>query len=149
MLPSWCYCIRVHVRLCVQECAQLCALSPLSYTSASPTHLYASMRCAYVCVRVCVPFTQLVLKNGEKLPYGVCVWSTGNSTNPLVSELVNAIPEQPELNGKRNPAARKLAVDQFLRVVSCVCVRLCVCVACQCFQCVCLLARAHVLYCDS
>lgn len=35
-----------------------------------------------------------MLKNGEQLPYGVCVWSAGNAPRPLVQQLAEQIPEQ-------------------------------------------------------
>jgi NADH:ubiquinone reductase (non-electrogenic) len=53
----------------------------------------------------------------ERLPYGVCVWSTGNAARPMVRSLVNAIPTQKELNAKASPSAVKLAVDPYLRVM--------------------------------
>ena len=34
------------------------------------------------------------LGNGEELPYGVCVWSAGNSPQPLVQQLVEQLPAQ-------------------------------------------------------
>lgn len=53
----------------------------------------------------------------QKLPYGVCVWSTGNAARPLVRSLIGAIPTQVELNKGANPASAKLAVDPYLRVI--------------------------------
>jgi NADH:ubiquinone reductase (non-electrogenic) len=60
---------------------------------------------------------EVVLKTGERLPAGLCVWSTGNAARPFVRELVEQIPLQSELNAKSSAAGRKLAVDPYLRVV--------------------------------
>jgi NADH:ubiquinone reductase (non-electrogenic) len=57
----------------------------------------------------------------ERLPYGVCVWSTGNAARPLVRDLVAAIPAQAELSAGANPASVKLAVDPYLRVIGADC----------------------------
>ncbi|GBG00600.1 NADH dehydrogenase [Raphidocelis subcapitata] len=64
-------------------------------------------------------FMTLKTKDGEeqKLPYGVCVWSTGNAARPMVRNLVASIPTQAELNKGANPASVKLAVDPYLRVI--------------------------------
>lgn len=51
------------------------------------------------------------------MPYGVCVWSTGNSTRPIVSSLVEQVPEQQAWHAGSNPKTAKLVVDPFLRVV--------------------------------
>ena len=88
----------------------------------------------------------IVLKGGERLPFGVCVWSTGNAPRLLVQSIVSQLPEQVRLVGplrgvrcsdgiiqtlhptvrllavvqaafNPNPAAAKLAVDPFLRVI--------------------------------
>ncbi|KAK9915294.1 hypothetical protein WJX75_007230 [Coccomyxa subellipsoidea] len=59
---------------------------------------------------------QVVLEGGERLEYGVCVWSTGNAARPLVQSVAGAVPEQQEALQGRNPAAAKLAVDPFLRI---------------------------------
>ncbi|KIZ07870.1 NADH dehydrogenase [Monoraphidium neglectum] len=53
----------------------------------------------------------------EKMPYGLCLWSAGNAARPLVRGLVGAIPEQVELSKAANPAAVKLSVDPYLRVI--------------------------------
>ena len=58
----------------------------------------------------------MVLEGGERLEYGVCVWSTGNAARPLVQSVAGAVPEQQEALQGRNPAAAKLAVDPFLRI---------------------------------
>lgn len=60
---------------------------------------------------------RVVLAGGEALEYGVCVWSTGNATRPLVRSIVDQVPEQMEASRSGNPNAVKLAVDPFLRVV--------------------------------
>jgi len=61
--------------------------------------------------------TEVVLKTGERLPCGLCVWSTGNAARPFVRDLVDQIPQQRELNGGKSGAARKLAIDPYCRVV--------------------------------
>lgn len=57
---------------------------------------------------------EIVLKGGERLPYGACVWSTGNAPRQLIRDLVDAIPDQAQHN--EGPGA-KLAIDPFCRVV--------------------------------
>ena len=37
---------------------------------------------------------EIVLRGGERLAFGVYVWSTGNAPRPLVQSLVNQLPEQ-------------------------------------------------------
>ncbi|KAK9844058.1 hypothetical protein WJX81_003133 [Elliptochloris bilobata] len=59
---------------------------------------------------------QVVLPSDERLDYGVCVWSTGNASRPLVQAVAAQLPAQAEFSGGR-PAATKLAVDPFLRIV--------------------------------
>ncbi|KAG1677207.1 hypothetical protein FOA52_013405 [Chlamydomonas sp. UWO 241] len=59
---------------------------------------------------------QVVLKGGERIDYGLCVWSAGNMSRPLVQGLVDLIPEQAALQ-KGGPPTFKLATDPFLRVV--------------------------------
>lgn len=61
--------------------------------------------------------SEVVLTGGERLEYGVCVWSTGNAANSLVQQLVDKIPAQVEFNSGRSNMSRKLLVDPFLRVV--------------------------------
>ncbi len=56
----------------------------------------------------------MVLKDGQAIDYGFCVWSTGNAPRPLVQSIVDQIPDQQALNAG-GPA--KLAVDPYLRVV--------------------------------
>lgn len=46
----------------------------------------------------------IMLKNGEQLKYGVCVWSAGNAPRPLVQQLAEQIPEQ----ARRGPGLRPL-----------------------------------------
>ncbi len=58
----------------------------------------------------------MVLEGGERLDYGVCVWSTGNAARPLVQAVAGAVPVQREALAGRNPAAAKLTVDPFLRI---------------------------------
>eukprot|EP00889_Picochlorum_renovo_P004437 jgi/Picre1/31467/NNA_006819.t1 len=57
---------------------------------------------------------QITLANNDTMEYGICVWSAGNSVNPLVSDMIRQIPQQMELN---NDKPRKLHVDPFLRVI--------------------------------
>jgi NADH:ubiquinone reductase (non-electrogenic) len=64
-----------------------------------------------------VTASEVVLKTGERLPAGLCVWSTGNASRPFVRDLVDKIPEQRALNAAAPPTAKKLAVDPYLRVV--------------------------------
>ncbi|CAL8468561.1 g8101 [Coccomyxa elongata] len=65
---------------------------------------------------IAVTQDQVVLEGGERLEYGVCVWSTGNAARPLVQSIAGAVPAQREALQGRNPAAAKLAVDPFLRI---------------------------------
>ena len=57
----------------------------------------------------------VVLASGERVPHGLCLWSAGNSSRPLVRDLVQRVPSQAAY--VRNPVTAKLAVDQFQRVV--------------------------------
>lgn len=59
----------------------------------------------------------LVLKGGETVDYGLCLWSTGNATRPLVKSIVEQLPQQQQLNASVNPATVKLGVDPFLRII--------------------------------
>lgn len=59
----------------------------------------------------------VVLKDGERIPHGVCVWSAGNATRPLVKDLVQAIPQQSLYTTPSGRPSGKLAVDPFLRVI--------------------------------
>ena len=53
------------------------------------------------------------LSNGEKIPYGFCVWAAGNGPVPIVLDVVEKIPEQKSL---QNKARGRLVVDPWLRV---------------------------------
>lgn len=66
---------------------------------------------------VAVTQDQLLLAGGERIDYGVCVWSTGNSARPLTKQLVAAIPAQQQANSRGNADNVKLAVDPYLRVI--------------------------------
>jgi NADH:ubiquinone reductase (non-electrogenic) len=66
---------------------------------------------------LCLASLQVVLDGGERLEYGVCVWSTGNAARPIVQAVASQIEEQREFLQGRNPASTKLAVDPFLRIV--------------------------------
>mmetsp|Transcript_22742 Transcript_22742/g.70657 ORF Transcript_22742/g.70657 Transcript_22742/m.70657 type:complete len:515 (+) Transcript_22742:344-1888(+) len=59
---------------------------------------------------------EVVLGSGERIRYGVCVWSAGNAPRPLVQGLAAQIEEQAPFIG-RDGKAGKLVVDDFLRVV--------------------------------
>lgn len=60
----------------------------------------------------------VVLKGGERLEYGVCLWSAGNAPRPLVSGIAGQIPEQAAACQALGMApGTKLCVDSFLRVV--------------------------------
>lgn len=54
----------------------------------------------------------MVLKSGERLPYGVCLWSAGNAPRQIVKDISQAIPDQSEFN-----IPGKLCIDPFLRVI--------------------------------
>lgn len=56
----------------------------------------------------------IVLGSGDRIDYGVCVWSAGNAINPLVRDIIESIPQQMEMNQNK---PRKLFVDPFLRVI--------------------------------
>eukprot|EP00882_Tetradesmus_deserticola_P001020 GHRQ01001105.1.p1 GENE.GHRQ01001105.1~~GHRQ01001105.1.p1 ORF type:complete len:649 (+),score=345.14 GHRQ01001105.1:241-2187(+) len=53
----------------------------------------------------------------QNVPYGLCVWSTGNAARPLVRDLVQALPRQAKYSNPARPASSKLGVDPYLRVV--------------------------------
>lgn len=59
---------------------------------------------------------QVVLSTGEKIDYGVCVWSAGNAPRQLVKDIADALPQQAEHAGPSGKVG-KLAVDPFLRVI--------------------------------
>ncbi|GAX78639.1 hypothetical protein CEUSTIGMA_g6077.t1 [Chlamydomonas eustigma] len=59
----------------------------------------------------------VILKDGRKLRYGLCVWSAGNAARPLVQNLTSVIPSQAEYQMSPAPTSRKLAVDGYLRVI--------------------------------
>lgn len=61
---------------------------------------------------------QLILKDGEPIDFGVCVWSTGNAPRPLVQQIAAAVADQADAaKACGAPPATKLVVDSFLRVV--------------------------------
>ncbi|KAA8493970.1 putative NADH dehydrogenase [Porphyridium purpureum] len=53
--------------------------------------------------------TTITLKNGSKIPYGLCVWAAGIGTNPLVSSLIARVPQQKDAKGR-------LVIDEWQRV---------------------------------
>lgn len=59
---------------------------------------------------------EVVLGTGERIRYGVCVWSAGNAPRKLVTDIAASVPEQAQY---ASPGGRvtKLAVDPFLRVI--------------------------------
>eukprot|EP00877_Chromochloris_zofingiensis_P010276 jgi/Chrzof1/5501/Cz16g05180.t1 len=57
------------------------------------------------------------LANGDKIEYGVCVWSTGNAARPLVRDIIQQVPSQQDINKSAPPVAVKLGVDPYMRVV--------------------------------
>lgn len=61
--------------------------------------------------------THVTLGSGERMPYGVCVWSAGNAARPLTQQLIADIPEQQQLLANVPPAQHKLQVDNYLRVI--------------------------------
>ena len=62
--------------------------------------------------------TEIVLSTGEKLGYGLCLWSCGNASRPIINDLIGQVPEQQAVANPR-PSAQKLAVDPYLRVIGC------------------------------
>jgi len=55
----------------------------------------------------------------EEVPYGVCVWSTGNAARSLTTQIIQGIgEEQLEWQTQReNNATWKLAVDPYMRII--------------------------------
>lgn len=41
-----------------------------------------------------VTTNKLILKDGEELPCGLCVWSAGNAPRPLVTQIASMVSEQ-------------------------------------------------------
>ncbi|KAL4421095.1 hypothetical protein ABPG77_009622 [Micractinium sp. CCAP 211/92] len=106
-----------HVRVTLLNSAQTILNQ---FDSKMQQHALENFKRVGVDVRTGVRVTEvtkdtIVLKNGEQLPYGVCVWSAGNAPRPLVQQLAGQIPEQAEFQPGGRPS--KLAVDPFLRVV--------------------------------
>ncbi|GLC47157.1 hypothetical protein PLESTB_001387100 [Pleodorina starrii] len=65
-----------------------------------------------------VTATKVILKDGEELPCGLCLWSAGNAPRPLVSQIASTVPDQAmAAESSRIPPGSKLCVDSFLRVV--------------------------------
>ena len=54
---------------------------------------------------------EIVLTNGEHLPYGFCLWAAGNGALPLVLHAIEQVPEQ-----RQETHRGKLVVDEYLRV---------------------------------
>ena len=52
----------------------------------------------------------------RRLPAGMVLWSAGNSSRPLVRDLVQRFPPQQPYSVK-NPVVAKIAVDPYLRVI--------------------------------
>ncbi|PNW83287.1 hypothetical protein CHLRE_05g232200v5 [Chlamydomonas reinhardtii] len=65
-----------------------------------------------------ITINKVLLKGGEELPYGVCVWSAGNAPRPLVTQIASQVAEQAAAaEAIKAPPNAKLCVDSFLRVV--------------------------------
>ena len=48
------------------------------------------------------PPSQVILKNGNRVPYGLCFWAGGTEPRPLTKRLIEAIgPEQTETEGSK------------------------------------------------
>lgn len=85
----------------------------------------ANFRATGVNVRLAVRVTQVtrdtiqLTADGkqEEMDYGICVWSTGNAARPLVRDLVKNVPGQAKFSNPERPAASKLGVDPYLRVI--------------------------------
>lgn len=58
--------------------------------------------------------SEVVLKNGSRISYGILVWAAGNGTRPIVAKLVERITGEPMDEAIRK--RRKLSVDPWLRV---------------------------------
>lgn len=106
-----------HVRVTLLNSAQTILNQ---FDSKMQQHALDNFKRVGVDVRTGVRVTEvtkdtIMLKNGEQLKYGVCVWSAGNAPRPLVQQLAEQIPEQAEYQPGGKPS--KLAVDPFLRVV--------------------------------
>ncbi|GIL69240.1 hypothetical protein Vretimale_12635 [Volvox reticuliferus] len=65
-----------------------------------------------------VTTNRVILKGGEEIPCGVCVWSAGNAPRPLVTQIASQVPQQTlAAEASRIAPGSKLCVDSFLRVV--------------------------------
>ncbi|EFJ45820.1 hypothetical protein VOLCADRAFT_105834 [Volvox carteri f. nagariensis] len=65
-----------------------------------------------------VTANKVVLKDGEEIFCGVCVWSAGNAPRPLVTQIASEVPQQAmAAEASRLSPGSKLCVDSFLRVV--------------------------------
>ncbi len=49
-------------------------------------------------------------KETQHIPYGLCIWSTGIGTSPLINKIREKLPQDIQTN------RRALLTDQFLRV---------------------------------
>ena len=56
---------------------------------------------------------EIELSNGERIPYGFCVWAAGNGPVPLVLDVIDSIPEQKLAQSK---ARGRLVIDPWLRL---------------------------------
>ena len=55
----------------------------------------------------------ITLSTGEELPYGFCVWAAGVGPTPLVTGLIEAVPEQRE---RLNVTRGRVATDGCVHV---------------------------------
>lgn len=58
--------------------------------------------------------SEVALKDGRRIGYGILVWAAGNATRPIVAKLVEKITGEPMADAIRK--RRKLSVDPWLRV---------------------------------
>lgn len=77
--------------MCAAACMPCLRPSPAA-APLQPQHVPAALLLPALSCQVTKD--TIVLKNGEQLPYGVCVWSAGNAPRPLVQQLAGQIPEQ-------------------------------------------------------
>ena len=55
----------------------------------------------------------IYLSNGDKIPYGFCVWAAGNGPNSLVLKMIDKLSEQKEL---QTHARGRIVIDKWLRM---------------------------------
>ena len=62
-----------------------------------------------------VTATSVLFKDGETLPYGLCVWAGGNGPLPVVLDMIDRVPAQRSLQ-ESTGARGRVVVDDWLRV---------------------------------